>query len=57
MTLSKFRSKLYALARIAGDVQAATHKKPGKAIPKRIGRRIVGKITGRIIGSIFPPTK
>jgi len=27
MTLSQFRSKLYALARIAGDVQAATHKK------------------------------
>ena len=57
MTLSQFRSKLYALARIAGDVQAATHKKPGKAIPKRIGRRIAGKITGRIIGSIFPPTR
>ena len=57
MTLSQFRSKLYALARIAGDVQAATHKNPAKAIPKRIGRRIAGKITGRIIGSIFPPTK
>ena len=57
MTLSKFRSKLYAMARIAGDVQAATHKNPAKAIPKRIGRRIAGKITGRIIGSIFPPTK
>jgi len=57
MTLSKFRSKLYALARIAGDVQAATHAKPGTAIPKRIGRRIAGKITGRIMGSIFPPTR
>jgi len=57
MTLSKFRSKLYALARIAGDVQAATHKKPAKAIPKRIGRRIAGKTTGRIIGSIFKPTR
>ena len=55
MTLSQFRSKLYALARIAGDVQAATHKKPGKAIPKRIG--LAGKITGRLIGSIFPPTR
>ena len=56
MTLSKFRSKLYAMAKLLGDVQAATHSKPGKAIPKRIGRRIAGKITGRIIGSIFPPT-
>ena len=57
MTLSQFRSKLYAMAKILGDVQAVAHKKPAKAIPKRIGRRIAGKITGRIIGSIFPPTK
>ena len=57
MTLSKFRSKLYALAKILGDVQAATHKKPGTAIPKRIGRRITGKVTGRLIGSIFKPTR
>ena len=57
MTLSKFRSKLYALAKILGDVQAATHKKPGNAIPKRIGRRIAGKITGRLMGSLFPPIK
>ena len=57
MTLSKFRSKLYAMAKLLGDVQAATHSKPGKAIPKRIGRRIAGKITGRLMGSIFPPTR
>ena len=57
MTINKFRSKLYALARIAGDVQALTHKKPGKAIPKRIGRRIAGKVTGRLIGSLFKPTR
>jgi len=57
MTLSKFRGKLYALAKILGDVQAVTHKNPTKAIPKRIGRRIAGKITGRIMGSIFPPTR
>ena len=59
MTLSQFRSKLYALARIAGDVQAATHKKPGDtaAIPKRIGRRIAGKIAGRLIGSLIKPTR
>ena len=55
--LRQFRSKLYALARIAGDVQAATHKKPGTAITKRIGRRIAGKITGRLMGSIFSPTR
>jgi hypothetical protein len=57
MTLSQFRGKLYAMAKLLGDVQAVTHSKPGKAIPKRIGRRIAGKITGRIIGSIFPPTR
>ena len=57
MTISKFRGKLYALAKILGDVQAATHSKPGKAIPKRIGRRIAGKITGRLMGSIFPQTR
>ena len=57
MTLSRFRSKLYALAKILGDVQAATHKKPGTAIPKRIGRRIAGKVTGRVIGSLFKPTR
>jgi|GEM_PF-5464468 len=48
MTLSQFRSKLYALAKILGDVQAVTHKKPGTAIPKRIAR---------IMGAIFPPTR
>ena len=57
MTLSKFRSKLYSLAKILGDVQAVTHKNPAKAIPKRIGRRIAGKITGRLIGSLFKPTR
>ena len=41
MTLSQFGSKLYALANILGDVQAVAHKKPAKAIPKRIGRRII----------------
>jgi len=57
MTLSQFRSKLYALAKFLGDVQAVTHSKPGKAIPKRIGRRIAGKITGRLMGALFPPTR
>ena len=57
MTLNKFRGKLYALAKVLGDVQAVTHKTPSKAIPKRIGRRIAGKITGRLMGGIFPPTR
>ena len=57
MTISKFRSKLYALTKILGDVQAVTHKKPGTAIPKRIGRRIAGKVTGRLMGALFPPTR
>ena len=57
MTLSQFRSKLYALAKILGDVQAVTHKNPGTAIPKRIGRRIAGKVTGRLMGSIFKPNR
>ena len=57
MTLSKFRSKLYSLAKILGDVHAVTHKNPGTAIPKRIGRRIAGKITGRLMGSMFKPTR
>jgi len=57
MTISKLRGHLYAIAKIAGDVQALTHRKPGKAIPKRIGRRIAGYLAGRGIGSIFKPTK
>ena len=57
MTISKFRGKLYALAKLLGDVQALTHKNPGKAIPKRIGRRIAGKIMSRLMRAIFPPTR
>ena len=57
MTISKFRGKLYALAKILGDVQAITHKNPGRAIPKRIGRRIAGKIMSRLMRAIFPPTR
>jgi len=57
MTISQFRGKLYALAKILGDLQAVTHKNPGKAIPKRIGRRIAGKLMSRLMGAIFPPSK
>ena len=57
MTLNKLRGKLYALASSLGDLQALTHKNPGKAIPKRIGRRIAGKLTGRLMGKLFRPTR
>lgn len=57
MAISKFRRLLYTAAKILGDVQAATHKKPGEAIPKRVGSRVAGKITGHIMGKIFPPTR
>ena len=49
MTLNKFRSILYALAKYSGDVQAVRRGKIGK----RIGRRVAGKITGRALGRLF----
>ncbi len=57
MTLSKFRGVLYRTARALGDVQAVTHKNPGKAIPKRIGRRIGGSLMAQLMGMLFPPTR
>lgn len=57
MSINKIRSLLYRSARVLGDLQAATHKNPGKAIPKRVGRRLAGKLTARIISGLFPPTK
>jgi hypothetical protein len=57
MKISQFRGKLYVLAKILGDIQAVTHKNPGKAIPKRIGRRIAGNLMGRLMGAIFPPSR
>lgn len=57
MSINKLRTALYRTAKVLGDVQAVTHKNPGKAIPKRVGRRVAGKLTGRIIGALFKPTK
>lgn len=57
MSINKFRGWLYWTAKVLGDVQAVTHKNPGKAIPKRIGRRLAGKLSGRLIGKIFPQTR
>lgn len=53
MKINKFRGYLYLLAKGLGDVQAVTHKDPGKAIPKRIARRVVGNVTGRLMGKLF----
>lgn len=50
LTISKVRGALYTTAKVLGDIQAVTHKNPGKAIPKRLARRIVGKATGRFLG-------
>lgn len=57
MSINKTRGWLYRAAKLLGDVQAATHKDPAKAIPKRVGRRLSGKLTGRLLGKIFPPTR
>ena len=48
MTVGKFRSFLYALARILGDIQAIRHGRIGQ----RIGRRVTGRITGRLLGRL-----
>lgn len=44
-----FRSMLYALGKLLGDVNAV---KRG-TIGKRIARRAAGKITGRGLGRLF----
>lgn len=44
-----FRSVLYALARLLGDINAVQRGKVGQ----RIGRRIAGKVAGRIMGRMF----
>ena len=53
----KIRGPLYKTGRALGDLQALTHKNPGKAIPKRIGRRALGKLFAQIMRAIFPPTR
>lgn len=49
MTLASFRSLLYALARLLGDINAARRG----TIGKRIARRIAGRLTGRLLGRPF----
>ncbi|GAB3179665.1 hypothetical protein GCM10027060_07820 [Nesterenkonia halophila] len=47
--MNTFRSMLYGLGRLLGDVQAVRRGRVGR----RIGRRISGKATGRLLGRIF----
>ena len=44
-----FRSFLYLLARLLGDVNAVKRGRVGR----RVGRRIAGKVTGRGLGKLF----
>ena len=49
--VSQFRSFLYSLARLLGDITAISHGP--RAIVKRIARRGAGKATGRMLGKLF----
>jgi len=49
MTISKFRSALYRLARFLGDVSAVKRGKVGK----RVARRAAGKATGRLFRKLL----
>ena len=49
MSFSSFRSLLYRLARLLGDVNAVEKGK----VPQRVERRVVGKVFGRILGKLF----
>jgi hypothetical protein len=49
MSIAKFRSWLYWLARLLGDVNAVQRVRIGQ----RVARRAAGKITGRLLGRIF----
>lgn len=44
-----FRSFLYALARLMGDVNAVQKNR----VPRRIARRVTGHWLGRLMRSIF----
>lgn len=49
--ISQVRSSLYSLARLLGDISAAS--KGPDAMAKRLARRAAGKATGRILGKLF----
>jgi len=48
MTMS-FRSLLYMIARLLGDVNAVKRGRVGR----RVGRRVAGRTTGRILRNFF----
>jgi hypothetical protein len=50
-SLSLFRSMLYGLARLLGDLQAV--RRGPNAVAKRLARRSAGKVTGRMVGKFF----
>lgn len=50
-TISKTRSLLYGLARLLGDISAAS--KGPDALAKRMARRAAGRATGRMLGRLF----
>jgi len=47
--IAAFRSLLYTLAKLLGDMQAVRKRKVGR----RIARRAAGKATGRGLGKLF----
>jgi hypothetical protein len=47
--MNGFRSFLYMLARLLGDVNAVQKGRVGR----RIGRRVAGRATGRGLGRLF----
>lgn len=49
MTLGAFRSLLYLLAKLLGDVQAVRKGQIGR----RIARRAAGRLAGRLLGLFF----
>ncbi len=49
MSISSFRSFLYKLARLLGDVNAVEKHRVGQ----RVERRIAGRFFGRLLGKLF----
>jgi hypothetical protein len=51
MTLNQFRSFLYALGRLFGDLSAV--RKGPDAVAKQLARRAAGRMTGGVLGKLF----
>ena len=47
--MTAFRSFLYFVAKLLGDINGV---KRGR-VPRRIARRVAGKLTGQLLGKIF----